>query len=73
MPRIVVDLRIAADDYLRMYAGTAKSVVARARDGRRVRFPAQALRAFVSHEGITGCFAVDFDENMKLLGISRLN
>ena len=56
--RIVVELAIAADEYVRMYAGTARDVLASATDGRRVRFPASILRPFVGHDGIHGRFEI---------------
>lgn len=65
-------LTISADDYLAYYQGQARDVLARAEDGRSLRFPAGALQPFVSHSGIHGRFELCFDQNRKLIGIKRI-
>lgn len=65
-------LAISPDEYLAFYEGAAREVVARAEDGRRVRFPAGALQRFVGHQGIHGFFELEFDADRKLLGLRRL-
>ncbi len=69
---IIVDLNITADEYLRWYRGHAQAVFATSRDGKRIRFPAQALQRFVTHAGVQGTFAVYYDESNKLISIERL-
>jgi hypothetical protein len=54
--KIVVDLAIDAEALKRLYRGISRTVVARARDGRWVRFPAQALRSHVTAGGVHGVF-----------------
>jgi len=49
---VIVELNISRDEYLRWYQGGAREVDAVARDGRRVRFPANSLQRFVQHSGI---------------------
>ena len=73
MAAVIVDLVIAADEYQRLYEGSAKSVMARARDGRRVRFPAHILRPFVTHTGIRGSFAIEFDADNSFKGIEKID
>lgn len=58
---ITITLRISAEEYLKSYTGLARSVLARADDGRSIRFPADILRPFVTHTGIKGRFAIYFD------------
>lgn len=70
--QIIVDLRISADEWLRLYRGQAYSVAALSRDGRRVRFPARILQPFVAREGVRGSFLIAFDKNGKFQQISRL-
>jgi len=70
---IEVSLAIPADEYVAMYQGSVRDVVARARDGRTVRFPARILQPFVTHQGIYGRFAIRFDESNRFAGISRLS
>ena len=72
IPSVTVDITLSADDYLRHYAGDARDVVARARDGRRVRFPAAILRRFVTRHGIRGSFQIQFSDEGKFLSIERL-
>ncbi|MAL98480.1 MAG: hypothetical protein CL583_08520 [Alteromonadaceae bacterium] len=69
---IIVDLRISADEWLRLYRGEALDVVARARDGRSVRFPARILRPFVRHDGISGAFLIEFGQDGKFQSVERL-
>jgi hypothetical protein len=71
--RIVVDLAISADEYLAYYSGSVRQVVAKATDGRIVRFPAAILQRMVGHDGIYGRFAIEFDSAGKFTGISKLN
>ena len=68
---IEVSLSIAADDYIALYQGNARDVVARAKDGRVVRFPARILQPFVTHQGVHGQFSIRFDMNNRFVGISR--
>lgn len=69
---IIVSLQIPAEEYQRLYQGTVREVLARASDGRRVRFPANILRPFVTHEGIRGRFEIVFDDNNRFESITRL-
>ena len=62
-------LAISAEEYLAYYRGSAQEVVARSDDNRIVRFPASAIREFVTHDGIYGSFEITFDENNKLIGV----
>ena len=70
---ILIDLVISREEYLRWYQGSARAVVATARDGRTIRFPAEALRPYVTHTGVRGTFAVYFDDNHKLLRVEKLS
>ncbi|WP_108127642.1 DUF2835 domain-containing protein [Saccharospirillum mangrovi] len=69
---LIVDLYISADDYLRHYQGAVRQVSCEARDGRRVRFPSAILQRFVTHSGIQGSFALEVDDDFKLVGIRRI-
>jgi len=67
-----VRLSISADQMLAYYQGVAEQVIARDEQGVRVSFPAQALRPFVTHEGVHGCFCIRVDANNRLLGLRKL-
>lgn len=69
---LTVHLAIPADEFVRLYQGNVKSVVARSDDGRQVKFPAEILRPFVLHEGIYGIFRIHFDEFHKFKSIEKL-
>ncbi|WP_271270581.1 DUF2835 domain-containing protein [Aliamphritea hakodatensis] len=72
MQQIIVDISLSSEEFLQHYRGTAKNVVARSRDGRRIRFPAEILRPFLLHSGISGSFVIRFDEGGKFSDIRRL-
>lgn len=72
MPSIVFRVRISSDEWLAYYRGTARDVVARAEDGRTVRFPARALHRFLTRDGIMGRFRLDYDESGRLRGVEKL-
>ena len=66
------NLRISAADYLRYYQGSAQSVVVTTHQGLRVKFPASALRPYVTKEGISGQFALLTDDDNKMLELRRI-
>lgn len=72
MHSVIIDLRIPAQEYLKVYEGAAESVLVRARDGRKIRFPAHILKRFITRSGIEGSFVIDFDQRMKFQSIRRL-
>jgi Protein of unknown function (DUF2835) len=67
----IVRLNITAPSYERLYRGEARTVVTRDAQGRRVQFPAAALRRFVTREGISGVFVIRVDAHNKLIDIRR--
>lgn len=69
---LIVDLYISADDYLRHYQGSVRQVLCTARDGRRIQFPSALLQRFVSHDGVRGSFALEINEQHKLIAMRRL-
>lgn len=72
MPEIRVTLSISPDKYLAFYQGVADTVMTRAADGRKVKFPARVLRPFLTHDGIHGDFVIEFSERHKFVGIKKL-
>lgn len=72
MSALVVNLVIEAEEYQRMYSGQAKYVFCRSVDGRKVQFPANILRPFVTREGIRGRFIIHFSEDNRFQSIARL-
>jgi len=72
LKRVIVHLTISADEFQRLYQGTAKEVLAYSTEGLRVRFPAGILRPFVLHSGVNGVFQIDFDDDNRFKAIKRL-
>lgn len=72
MHELRVLLDISAEDFLSYYRGDAQTVIAHTRDGRRVQFPANILRPFLTRSGIQGEFAIRCDANHKLIDVSRI-
>lgn len=70
---LIVDLRISAEQYLRHYQGSVKQVICTSRDGRKVQFPSGVLQKFVTHDGISGSFRFDIDDNNKLVSVTRIS
>jgi hypothetical protein len=72
MPQVVVSLTIAADEFIRLYQGSARSVYTTSIEGKKIRFPANILQPFVTRQGIKGLFAIEFGDQNKFIGIKRL-
>jgi hypothetical protein len=70
---ITVRLSISADEFVRLYEGSARDVYAIGEDGRSIRFPARILQPFVLHDGIHGRFRIHFDEYHKFKSIERIS
>lgn len=71
MRRFEVELNIPADELLRYYRGTAGSVFARDRYGRRLQFPAVVLRPFVTSGGVRGRFVLHVNDANRLERVER--
>lgn len=73
MHSIIVPLRISAEEFQRLYEGAVKDVSARSLDGRRVRFPANILRPFVTHSGVDGTFHIHFGDDNRFQRIEKID
>lgn len=69
---LVFDISIPAQDYLRVYQGTANRVRVRSRDGRSVSLPVRHLQPFLTRDGISGSFVMEFNDQGQLLSLRRL-
>ena len=70
---IIVHLHILPEEFQRLYEGSAKDVTARSTDGRRVRFPANILRPYVTHAGVMGTFAIHFSDDNRFQSIEKID
>ncbi len=66
------NLNILYDDYLAFYQGAAHSVSVVADDGRRIEFPANLVRRYLTRDGIRGRFELEFDGQHKLIELRRI-
>ena len=71
--RIRFHLAVSAEKYLAFYQGVARDILVRSEDNKSIRFPAGAIRSFLTHEGIFGTFEIQFDENNKLIRVIQIN
>jgi len=65
-------LNISSEQYQSYYQGSAKFIAVKAQDGRTLKFPASALQKFVGYSGVQGHFEIEFDDQHKLVKLSRL-
>ncbi|MGR2737445.1 DUF2835 domain-containing protein [Billgrantia sp. Q4P2] len=72
MPSIDVVLELSAETCLAHYEGRVGQVMAHSLDGRRVVFPAEALRRVVGRDGVHGTFRLSFTPEGRFLSITRL-
>jgi len=72
MREYILNLSISAEKMLSYYQGSAQQVIAEDSRGIRVSFPAQALRRFVTHDGVQGRFRLRVDDNNKLIDLQQI-
>lgn len=68
-----MQLRIHAEEFQRLYEGSARDVTASSSDGKRVRFPANILRPFVTRAGIQGTYAIHFSADNRFQRIEKID
>ncbi|MCP4412437.1 MAG: DUF2835 domain-containing protein [Gammaproteobacteria bacterium] len=66
-------MKISREEYLRHYTGEASFIQFRSEDGKRIQFPASAIKPLISYQGINGYFLIRFDKNHKLIDLKKLN
>lgn len=69
---LVLDIALSAERLLAVYRGRVNRILVHSRDGRRVSLPAHHLRPFLTHEGVYGTFALEFNAAGELLSLRRL-
>jgi hypothetical protein len=72
MPSIDVVLELSAEACLAHYEGRVGQVLAHSLDGRRVAFPAEALRRVVERNGVHGIFRLSFTPEGRFQSIVRV-
>ena len=69
---VEVSLSICAEEFVHLYSGSVKNVSCMAADGRRILFPGDILKPFVTQEGVVGRFKIDFDAQMRFVKIEQM-
>lgn len=72
MLKLHLEISLSADEFLRVYQGTANRVWLRSREGQSVSLPAGRLQPFLTHEGVYGSFELTFDQQGKFISLVRL-
>jgi len=72
MQKMRFNLDISSEKYLSYYQGAAKFVRVHTEDGRSLKFPASELQKFVTHSGVQGRFEIVFNDQHKLVSLSRI-
>jgi UDP-2,3-diacylglucosamine pyrophosphatase LpxH len=68
--RFSIDLTY--DQYLKVYQGIAKTITVISDDGRRIIFPAGNIQSFLTKQGISGYFEMEFTPQNKFVGIKKI-
>ena len=72
MPSLRFSLQLSSDQYLAYYKGQAKHISVVCDDGRRIEFPAEHLRSYLTHDGIQGYFEIEFDQQYRFSALRKL-
>ncbi|HSH47655.1 MAG TPA: DUF2835 domain-containing protein [Halomonas sp.] len=72
MPSVDVVIELSHAACLAHYEGQVGQVHTRSLDGRRVIFPAEALRRVVTRDGVHGVFRLTFSDEGRFVSIHRL-
>lgn len=72
MLKLHLDISLPADEFLRVYQGTANRVLLYSREGKSVSLPAGRLQPFLTREGVYGSFELVFDGQGKFISLRKL-
>lgn len=72
MLKLHLEIALPADEFLRVYQGTANRVLLRSREGKSVSLPAGRLQPFLTRDGIHGSFELTFDSAGKFISLRQL-
>ena len=66
-------LRITRDEFLAYYAGAKRIVRVQALEGFSIQFRAEHLRPWVTHDGISGIFQIEFDDSRRFIRLKKID
>ena len=72
MHKVIIDLFIEQEEWLKIYRGQTNTVYAVSRDGRSIHFPANILTKYTTHHGVNGSFEISFNDEGKFQSIVKL-
>ena len=72
MKKMRFSINLSAEQYQSYYRGSAKFIRVQTEDGRTLKFPASELQKFILHDGVQGRFEITFDDNHKLVSLTRV-
>jgi len=72
MKELRFSLKIPAREYIKFYQGMARAVYVKDCHGRSIQFPADALKPFVTKDGIYGHFIIRTSDQNKLIDIKKI-
>lgn len=72
MPFCRFSLNLSQDQFLLYYRGVVRQIQVTTEEGKTLQFPAGHLRPFLTHQGIRGRFALQYDEGGKFVNIEKI-
>lgn len=72
MHTVYFTLALSREEMLRWYRGEAHRVVVTTDQGLRVQLPAETLRPFVTPDGVSGRFALQYNGQGRLVSLRRV-
>ena len=71
MTVVSFSLFLDSKQYLAYYKGQARRISVVCDDGRRIEFPAEHLRPYLTHDGIRGHFEIEFDQHQRFVALRQ--
>ncbi|KZN30873.1 DUF2835 domain-containing protein [Pseudoalteromonas luteoviolacea] len=66
-------LKLTHEQCLAYYEGEVEHIQVIEDGGKRIRFPAQHIRRFVSTIGVSGRFRLQLDDNNRFIALEKVN
>ena len=65
-------LQLTAAQFHQYYRGEVRTVTVRAHTGQWLNFPAEHLRRYLTHSGVSGEFELITDNNHKFIALNKI-
>lgn len=70
---LIIPIHLSYEKYLLYYEGQINQVIATSEDGKKIAFPANVLKKFITHQGIQGNFKFVFNQSGKILSVNKIS